>query len=816
VTTKRVKSIAPARAPGQVMADEKVGTGEQEPRLFLWLGLAWLVGFTLFFYSFTLPNDPAHVERFTILFSLPDLLPISAIWSTHWGNLAQRVDLIGIAVLILTGAWGFGELALRIIRPSLERYSAENTFFTMALGMSMVGLLTLFCGLVGLLNRWIFIGLFAAAIAAECLLRIRERQRSEDARASRSSRGGKPPEARWHAAHPHLFWLALAVIVPFLFVMWCGSMTPDPDFDVRSYHFEGPKEYYQNGRITFLSHNVYTNFPFLTEMFALLGMVLHGDWYWGAVAGKSAIFAFVPLTALGLYAAGRRWFSPAAGLLAAVVYVTTPWIDRVTIYALAEGGLTFFLFATLFAAMMSVERLRAGLSAQPWIFITGLLAGSGMGCKYTGLMQVVIPAAVGLAVAAWFWGERHSRAEPVANGVRFWTGNLRSLVVALAVFALGVAVTTGPWLLKNLYLTGNPVYPLAYTIFGGRDWSPALNAKFVPAHSPKDHRLSDLGTKVIDVMANNDWSSSLLFGLAPLALLAPRGRRISLAVWVLAAYLIVTYWAFTHRIDRFWMPLIPVVALLAGVGATWSSLRSWVLAGGSFIALAVWFNLGIVAGTSYCGYNALLSDRQAARRTAEGVHPFMAYLNSALPKGSKVLCVGDQEVFDARFPVIYNTVFNPSFFREWCAAPTAPPGTSERDWPLRPAGEILAKLHAEGITHVYVDWEWIRRYREPGNYGFTDFVRPSQFDRLQKDGVLGPPVSLGMMSQERMTEREKDAYGALPFTRQCVDGRPVLFTGRFDTLTDQEEAVLKELGPSLRTKSDGHDVIINAQVFPVR
>ena len=112
-----------------------------------------------------------------------------------------------------------------------------------------------------------------------------------------------------------------------------------------------------------MPHNVYTNFPFLTEMFALLGMVLHGDWYWGAVAGKCALFACAPLTALGLYAAGRRWFSPAAGLLAAVVYLTTPWIDRVSIIALAEGGMTFFLFATLFAAMLAVERMQAGLSA---------------------------------------------------------------------------------------------------------------------------------------------------------------------------------------------------------------------------------------------------------------------------------------------------------------------------------------------------------------------------------------------------------------------------------------------------------------------
>jgi len=837
VTSKRAKSTAPLRALDRPPVAETAASGEQGPRLVLWLSLAWFFGFSLFYYSFTLPNN--HYGRFLILFSLPSLLPLTEFGS--WGNLGQRADLFGIAALILAGAWGLGQLAMRVVRPPLERSSAgrdsvEHTFFAMALGMSAEGLLTLFCGLAGLLNRWIFIGIFAAAIVAECALRWRARGRNPHDNAPHgnepaglSRRTGHParqltqsagvnPAARTshdvaartsHGSSP-LFWLAVGTVIPFLVVMWLGSMTPEADYDVGTYHFEGPKEYFQNGRITFLPHNIYTNFPFLTEMFALLGMVLHGDWYWGAVAGKCALCACAPLTALGLYAAGRRWFSPAAGLVAAVVYLTTPWIDRVSIIALAEGGMTFFLFATLFAAMMAVERMQAGLSSRRWVFVTGLLAGSGMACKYTGLMQVVIPAAIGLVLAAWFVGERHGREKA------------RSLAVMLAVFAAGVAVTTGPWLAKNLAFTGNPVYPLAHTIFGGRDWNSELNAKFVAAHSPKDHRLADLGTKVVDVMADNDWSSPLLFGLAPLALLVPRGRRISQALLLLVAYLIVTYWAFTHRIDRFWMPMIPVVALLAGVGAAASAARSWIWGSAFLIAIGILYNFGVVAGafpdgSQICGYNALLTDLPAARRTAQSAgDPFVAYLNRALPDGAKVLTVGDSQVFDARFPVVYNTVFNPSIFQEWFAA-AAPPGTSERDLPLKPPSEILAKLHAEGITHIYVDWDWIRRYREPGNYGYTDFVRPARFDRLMADGVLRSPISLGMMSLEGMTEREVYAYEAsLPFARQCDDSRTVLFTGRFGVLSDQELATLKLLGPSLLTKSAGREVLINAQVFPVR
>ena len=290
-------------------------------------------------------------------------------------NLGQRAGLIGVAFVIWAGAWGLGQLALRLISPPLEfvgedkgglathGLTLERTFFAMALGLSAVPLLTLGLGLAGLLNRWIFIAIFVAAIAAEVGLRIRPKSKvpipkSENRKAGEARRPWPLGVGPWALS-------AIAVVVPFLIVMWLGSMTPEADFDVGTYHFEGPKEYFQNGRITFLPHNFYTNFPFLTEMFALLGMVLRGDWYWGAIAGKCALFGCAPLTALGLFAAGRRWYSVPAGLLAVVVYLTTPWIDRVSIIALAEGGMTYFLFATLFAALMAVERLQAGQSREP-------------------------------------------------------------------------------------------------------------------------------------------------------------------------------------------------------------------------------------------------------------------------------------------------------------------------------------------------------------------------------------------------------------------------------------------------------------------
>lgn len=815
MSAKRPKPLSRERAPQpSALIDANASSAASDtPREPFWLtgiGLAWLVGFCLFFYSFALPNNKPWT-RLDLWIALPDLFPVSQLVSAHWSNLAQRADLFGIAAFILTGAWGLGHLVLRLLRPPIdfasgERAAPERTVFAMALGLSGLSLTTLVCGLAGLLSRGLFVMLLAAVILAELVLRVKDRRRV-DQHPQR-----KAPESL-PARRPIVFWVILAALAPFAFVMWLGSMSPDVDFDILAYHFEGPKEFFLAGRISFLPHNVYTSFPFLTEMLVLLGMVLHGDWFWGAVAGKCVLFFFAPLTALALYAAGRRWFSPTAGLIAALVHLSTPWIDRISIIAYAEGGLTFYLMTSLLAAMIAVERLRRGDLALRQIFLVGLLAGSGMACKYTGLLQVVVPMGLATVIAAVM-----TTTEP-SNPLR------AALKTALA-FALGLAVTIGPWLAKNVAETGNPVYPLAYSFLGGRGWSPELNAKFVPAHSAKSYRMRDLGQNVLDVVADNDWSSPLLYALAPLALLVPHGRRITLALWLLVVYLFFAWWGFTHRIDRFWVPMIPVAALLAGIGATWSTTAAWRWTCGAVIALALWFNLGLIGGgmdpatgivwSDLSGYNAFLSDLSTARENAG--YPYLAYMNHRLPKGAKVLCVGDGAIFDAQFPVVYNTVFNRSIFRDWFAADA--PGTPKRNVPLKPAAEIRSKLHAEGITNVYVNWEWIRRYREPGNYGYTDFVTPARFERLLTEGVLGAPTTFGVICTEGM---EQTAVERLQKSVQqgsvirCQDGLPVILTGRYpQRISGGELATVNDLGASLLKQYDGHQVLINAQVFPVK
>ncbi len=753
------------------------------------IALIWPVLFCLWFFSFDLPNNRPATRWMVwpnVPFELMDLvdppvLPNALPWS--WLYLGQRLPFLAVAMIIWGGAVCLGRMELRSLRICSVWDRSERFFLAGCLGLSTLSLVMLGLGLLGLLSRWPLLLLIAGVTLAECWWTWHELP-------AQISQTRHDPRTGWL---PVITW---SVIVPFVCCMLLGAMSPQTDFDVIEYHLGGPKEWYLQGSISRLPHNVYTSFPFLTEMLLLSGMVCYGDWEWGALAGQAVIAGFAPLTAIGLYGLGKRWFSESAGWLAALVWLTTPWVYRISIIAYAEGGLACYLLATLAVVLRILWTAAPEPTVQPirWYGLCGLLAGSAMACKYTGLVSVILPAGFLLLISTI----RHVKAGTVASAIPSVqekqcdqppSQSLRTTYLTpllnVSVFAAGIGIAIGPWLIKNTLETGNPVFPLAFSLFGGEGRDLEMNEQWKRGHSRHyssiQERLGDLPVKLTDVVANNDWHSALMFAFAPLALLASWRRRVWL-VWGFIGWQFLTWFLLTHQIDRFYVPMFPVVALLAGVGASYliSFVAGRILCS-LIMTICIAFNIWIMHNIG--GFNAGRTDLRAAANLV--VSPSLQWINEEVAAGrlsrdTKVLCIGEAALFHAKFPYVYNTVFDRSIFQQWFAE-----RTETGDFRLRPADQIRATLKQQGITHLLVNWSEILRYREPGSYGYTDFAHPDRLQDLQNTGLIGPALPL----PDRVT---------------------------FAPASSQKRQQVKDWAPSLGISLADQPGYRSVQIFPVR
>ncbi|TVS20164.1 MAG: hypothetical protein EA424_05355 [Planctomycetaceae bacterium] len=627
-------------------------------------------------------------------------------------GLLDRMFVALFAGLILLLAWGIGRQTLRLTLHGVPLSRLEDIVFSIAMGLSELSLVTLLIGLAGGYHHWawLFVSLVGIVVAKEGGYRILARRgtsrvchgevaehltdtATEDSRCD----VGDSPDHGW------VLWILAA---PFLVLILLGGMMPPWEFDVREYHLQVPKEWYQAGGVHFLPHNVYGNMPLGAEMHVVLGMILTAtwaDWWWGALVGKTVMASFAPLTALGLFAVLRRYVSKLAAGAAAVVYLSTPWVMYVSITGLNEGAVGCYALMAVAAMLIWQDRIRSDKprSGTGVLFLAGLFAGSAAACKYPALLFVVVPLAV-WAVMAW--------KSPI---LARWDVRLKSV----SVFLLAALVTTGPWYAKNLVFTGNPVYPL---VFGGATRTPELMERWNRAHQvPRDHQgrrysASQAADSIALLAWRSPWISPLVLPLAVLAWLNRRHRRRVIQLSLLIVWVLLVWWLATHRVDRFLVPILPWAVCLVGIGFAWSCDRLWRRVAWTVLIVGVTFHLLYFVASGHYDRRLLVSletlrwDEPAEPDDPSRVSLVHRYMNRTVPDGKRVLLVGDAQPFDLEVPAVYSTCFDPCNFELWM-----------RD---RTAEQRRAELLRQRISHVYFDWGEIARYRSPGNYGFSDWV----------------------------------------------------------------------------------------------
>ncbi len=209
-----------------------------------------------------------------------------------------------------------------------------------------------------------------------------------------------------------------------------------------------------------------------------------------------------------------------------------------------------------------------------------------------------------------------------------------------------------------------------------------------------------------------------------------RNRKIVLLLgWL--GFFFVCWWFLTHRIDRFWLPAVPIFCAIAGFGPTLFHNR---IGRSTLIRL---LSLSCIYGFLLAGIpapgkvNRVLAPLDTLRRDPAMVPPWTAWLN-ARPESGKILLVGDAKAFLYDKNVLYNTCWNNSPLEE-----------------IFRSENPLEEFRRRDIDFVLVDWAEIARFRSPGNYGYTNFIQPAIFERLVADGTLVPipaPETVGATS----------------------------------------------------------------------
>ena len=716
----------------------KAPDSRRPPGVILWGVLALLAGYFAIFFTAPLPSlfGDSRWLRLREVTLLPEEYVQYWFQTTSRAFPLDRLPLLVAASGILIGAWALGCVLLGLLRMDRGLNRLERFVFSCGVGLNATSLYVLALGLAGRLNDRRAFLIPGGAFVLAAIWRLWRSSRVVAPQAEFRETTGEEDDwldRRW-------LWL----MAPFLLAIFLGGMLPSVEFDAREYHLQAPKEFYLAGRIEFLPHNVYGNMAMGSEMFTLLSMVLMGDWWYGALAGKTVIAAFAPLTVLALFAAGRRFFTPTIGCIAAIIYISTPWIAHVSTTGLVEGVSAFYLLLALYAVMLwrrqtaisqpgaqppSEDRQNASPSPSPGLgtlALAGFLAGAAVASKYPAAVFVALPLTVWIGVS----GRR-----------RGWK--------AAGAFLLAVFAGCGLWFAKNWALAGNPVYPLLYEWLGGATRTAAKDAQWTRVHYPQGFGLDRLAGDLAAVFWRSEWLSPLLMPLAALSLFVPKYRRAVLALWAFFAFVLAAWWLLTHRIDRFLAPALPVVALLAGIGATWAATRAWRRVVLGLLACGAALNLLFVV-TPHPGFDTAYFGSLARLRYTRLADPWHHYLNVNVPPGWKLLTVGDAEVFDVEPPVIYNTVFDDSEFEAICQR--------------RTPEEVRAELLARRVSHIYVHWGEIRRYRQPGNYGFPESIDHARFERLVAQGVLEPPlVSFGHQGEVYpVSGAAKEATGDQP------------------------------------------------------
>ncbi len=338
------------------------------------------------------------------------------------------------------------------------------------------------------------------------------------------------------------------------------------------------------------------------------------------------------------YALLRRLFAPAVAFLAALLWATDPFITAFHRILHVDGLTSTFLTLSVLAACVYSSFIAHHSSLRPlrWLVLSAVCGALAMMSKSPGLAIVPVVGVLLLVEAVRRAQEQRNAQRTEREGMASFIIQHASLIVPLALWG-GVALLTGVLLWPALWADPMRVYRLVHTGVSVEGSTRHVVGNFFlgrPVDVP-----GPLYYPVVLTIRTTPWT---LAGLLLLPLAAWRvsaiGYRLS-AIGVLATLagfailFIVAMSLFAKQLDRYLIPALPAVNILAAAGLVGATERLAQRTTRNANAIAV------PAVVSIVGVVALVN--------AAWWHPYgVAYFNQALgglPMGARTVMLGEGE-----------------------------------------------------------------------------------------------------------------------------------------------------------------------------
>ncbi len=600
-------------------------------------------------------------------------------------------SLAGLALAFLIGlAWyGLGHAILRQISWSEGQESLDARLFRVAepalLGAAVWSII------------WFFLGvapLYRVPVAAIALL----------AGLALAAAGMAPARVGPREVARAGGWAALALIVTGQGLALMAALAPPTAKDTLLYHFALPKAYIAAGRALEVPHNIAGYYPLGVEMHAVWAMLLgapFGPRVSEAAAGAT-LFLFAPLLVMVVHGwareqgADRPWAITAALMIA--------WIP--TGYDVAASGYVDLALAAYTAlAVRSFGGWWTALDSRHlfWIII-GI--GGALSIKLSAAFLILPLALLGL-LRALGTGADESEPRPTPG-----------IAAASLVGALGLgAALAAPWYVRNWIRTGSPVFPFYLGIWPAEaaGWDlersrlyETLFSLYGNTRTVLDYLWAPLRVAVAaqpDQPAYYDGVLGIAFALAsPLLVWALWKRRLGapLGLAIALSVCLFVFWLFSSQQLRYLLPALPGLAVATAVAGTgWGGAggrasRGLLLAGAALglpVALAWFLTLDPVrvalGGEARADY---------LRRRLD-YYPYYEVVNRELPPTATVWLIDmRRDTYHLDRPYFSDFIFEDYTLTRYVRAAGGPE-------------EILARVRADGITHLLVRHDILFDYR---------------------------------------------------------------------------------------------------------